>query len=95
MRVAFGSADLMERNLDRRVEVVVPIADPALQRRVAGLLDWAPSDQANSWELGPDGRWVRVAPDLPPRAASASACRLSSKCRPWLAAGLAWTRARR
>ncbi len=68
VRVAFGSADLMERNLDRRVEVVVPIADPTLQRRVAGLLDWALLDQANSWELGPDGRWVRTAPDLPPRS---------------------------
>ncbi len=68
VRVAMGSADLMERNLDRRVEVVVPIADPALQRRVAGLLDWALLDQATSWELGPDGCWVRTAPDLPPHS---------------------------
>jgi len=68
VRVALGSADLMERNLDRRVEVVVPITDTALQRRVAGLLDWALLDQATSWELGPDGGWVRTAPDLPPRS---------------------------
>jgi polyphosphate kinase len=68
VRVWVGSADLMERNLDRRVEVVVPIIDPGLQRRVAGLLDWALLDQANSWQLGPDGRWARVAADLPPRS---------------------------
>ncbi len=66
LRVWLGSADLMERNLDRRVEVVVPITDLGLQRRLAGLLDWALLDQANSWELGSDGGWVRVAADLPP-----------------------------
>ncbi len=65
VRVAVGSADLMERNLDRRVEVVVPIGDPALQRRVAGLLDWALLDQATSWELGSNGRWLRTAPEVP------------------------------
>ncbi len=68
VRVAVGSADLMERSLDRRVEVVVPITEPALQRRVAGLLDWALLDQATSWELGPDGCWTRKAPDLPPHS---------------------------
>ena len=68
VRVWLGSADLMERNLDRRVEVVVPIVDPGLQRRLAGLLDWALLDQANSWELQSDGRWERVAADLPPRS---------------------------
>ena len=36
VRVWIGSADLMERNLDRRVEVIVPIDDPELQRRVVG-----------------------------------------------------------
>ena len=55
LRVWLGSADLMERNLDRRVEVVVPVVDPGLQRRVAGILDDALRDQANSWELRPDG----------------------------------------
>ena len=72
VRVWLGSADLMERNLDRRVEVVVPIADPGLQRRLAGLLDWALLDQANSWELRSDGRWVRVAEDLPPHGLGVS-----------------------
>ena len=66
LRIWLGSADLMERNLDRRVEVVVPVDDPGLQRRVAGVVDWALLDQANSWQLGPDGRWRRLAADLPP-----------------------------
>jgi polyphosphate kinase len=61
LRVWIGSADLMERNLDRRVEVIVPIDDPELQRRVVGMLDDALRDEANSWVLGPDARWTRLA----------------------------------
>ncbi len=61
VRVWIGSADLMERNLDRRVEVIVPIHDPDLQRRVTGMLDDALRDEANSWMLGPDGNWARLA----------------------------------
>jgi len=89
VRVAVGSADLMERNLDRRVEVVVPIRQPDLQRRVAGILDWALLDQANSWQLGPDGAWARVAPDLPPHGLGVS---LQDQFR---AQALAWRRSRR
>ncbi len=55
----------MERNLDRRVEVVVPVEDPAIQRRLVGILDDALRDEANSWELGPDGHWTRVAGTRP------------------------------
>ena len=88
-RVAVGSADLMERNLDRRVEVVVPIRQPGLQRRVAGILDWALLDQANSWQLGPDGSWERVAPDLPPHGLGVS---LQDQFR---TQALAWRRSRR
>jgi polyphosphate kinase len=61
LRVSFGSPDLMERNLDRRVEVVVPVEDPAIQRRLVGVLDDALRDEANAWVLGADGRWTRVA----------------------------------
>ncbi len=63
LRVSFGSPDLMERNLDRRVEVVVPVEDPAIQRRLVGVLDDALRDEANSWVLAADGRWTRVADD--------------------------------
>ncbi|HEY5098079.1 MAG TPA: polyphosphate kinase 1, partial [Acidimicrobiales bacterium] len=89
VRVAVGSADLMERNLDGRVEVVVPILQPGLQRRVAGILDWALLDQANSWHLGPDGDWARVAPDLPPHGRGVS---LQDQFR---TQALAWRRSRR
>ncbi len=61
-KIAFGSPDLMERNLDRRVEVVVPVDDPAIRERLIGILDDALRDQANSWILEPDGTWRRVAP---------------------------------
>jgi polyphosphate kinase len=61
LQVAIGSPDLMERNLDRRVEVIAPIADPEVQERVVGILDQALRDEANSWALGLDGRWSKVA----------------------------------
>ncbi|HZM53529.1 MAG TPA: polyphosphate kinase 1 [Acidimicrobiales bacterium] len=66
IRVSFGSPDLMERNLDRRVEVVVPIAEPGIQRRLVGILEDALRDEANAWTLSADGSWHRVAPDRGP-----------------------------
>ncbi len=63
LRISFGSPDLMERNLDRRVEVVVPVEDPGIRDRLAAILDDAVADRANSWELGPDGSWERCDPD--------------------------------
>jgi len=65
LRISFGSPDMMERNLDRRVEVIVPVQDAAIGRRLVDLLDAALADRANSWTLGPDGTWTRVA-DPPP-----------------------------
>jgi polyphosphate kinase len=66
-KIYLGSADLMERNLDRRVEVVVPIEDRASQERLVGILDGALRDEANSWELAGDGSWARVAGSGPGR----------------------------
>jgi polyphosphate kinase len=62
LRLSIGSPDMMERNLDRRVEVIVPVDDPDIQQRLAVLLDDALRDEANSWTLQPDGRWRRVVP---------------------------------
>jgi polyphosphate kinase len=56
----FGSADLMPRNLDRRVEAVVPVRDPALQHRLDEVLDACLADDVLAWELGPDGTWSKV-----------------------------------
>ncbi|MCL4313735.1 MAG: RNA degradosome polyphosphate kinase [Actinobacteria bacterium] len=55
-----GSADLMERNLDRRIEALVPIDDPTLSERLMEILDLNLSDDTNAWQLGPDGSWMRV-----------------------------------
>jgi polyphosphate kinase len=55
-----GSADLMPRNLDRRVEALAPIIDPALQFRIDELFDVILADDNLAWELKPDGTWERV-----------------------------------
>ena len=61
MTILIGSADLMERNLDRRVEVLVPVDDPELQARLVEILDLNLADDCNAWELGAGGSWSRVA----------------------------------
>ncbi|HEX2850768.1 MAG TPA: RNA degradosome polyphosphate kinase [Acidimicrobiales bacterium] len=53
-----GSADLRRRNLQRRVEVVVPVDDPLLQARLQQVLDINLSDDENAWTLEPDGTWT-------------------------------------
>ncbi len=60
LKIFIGSADLMGRNLDRRIEVVVPVHDPELQARLFEVLDLVFADDTNAWELGPDRRWRRV-----------------------------------
>jgi len=55
-----GSSDLMPRNLDRRVEAVVPVTDPKLRHRLQEILDISLADDVLSWELGPDASWRRV-----------------------------------
>src|ERR671919_7143 len=57
-----GSADLMPRNLDHRLEVVAPVDDSALQQRLARTFDQLSGATANAWELGPDGTWKRSTP---------------------------------
>jgi polyphosphate kinase len=60
LKIFIGSADLMGRNLDRRIEVVVPVRDPELQSRLFEVLDLVFADETNAWELGSDRRWRRV-----------------------------------
>ena len=55
-----GSADLMERNLDRRIEALTPILDPELQAELNVILDTMLADDRRAWTLGSDGRWTRV-----------------------------------
>jgi polyphosphate kinase len=54
-----GSADLMPRNLDTRVELMVPIEQPELQAELEDTLERCLADDTNAWELGDDGRWER------------------------------------
>ncbi len=54
-----GSADLMPRNLDRRVEALTPVDDPRLKARLAEVLDANLADDTLSWELGGDGSWQK------------------------------------
>ena len=56
-----GSADLMHRNLDRRVEELVRITDPAMIDELDWLVAHAASDAVSSWWLNPDGTWTRHA----------------------------------
>jgi polyphosphate kinase len=54
----------MERNLDRRIEVLVPVPDPGLQARLEETLELNLADDTNAWELAPSGEWVRTQPVL-------------------------------
>ncbi|HWU32617.1 MAG TPA: polyphosphate kinase 1, partial [Marmoricola sp.] len=54
-----GSADLMHRNLDRRVEVLVKLPDPAGVAATGNVLDLAFADSTDSWHLDREGTWTR------------------------------------
>ncbi|MDQ6842276.1 MAG: polyphosphate kinase 1, partial [Actinomycetota bacterium] len=54
-----GSADLMPRNLDTRVELLTPVEDVELQAEIEDTLERCLADNTNAWTLGPDGKWVR------------------------------------
>jgi polyphosphate kinase len=55
-----GSADIMPRNLDHRVEAVVPVQRPELRRRLDEILDAVFDDDVLAWELDRHGVWTRV-----------------------------------
>jgi polyphosphate kinase len=66
-----GSADLMPRNLDRRVEVLAPVEDARLRAELVTILDALQNDTSSSWQLDGDGVWHRTQP--PPGAPALSA----------------------
>ncbi|MFL6171351.1 MAG: RNA degradosome polyphosphate kinase [Marmoricola sp.] len=57
-----GSADMMHRNLDRRVEVLVKLPGSDLAAEVGGVLDLAFDPGTSAWELGQDGTWSQTRP---------------------------------
>ena len=70
-----GSADMMPRNLDRRVEAVVPILDRRLQERLASILDLLLADNVLAWSLAHDGGWTKIdAGDAEPVSTQAVLC---------------------
>jgi polyphosphate kinase len=54
-----GSADAMQRNLEKRVEVLVPVEDPRLQTELRFLLDTQLADQRGAWDMHSDGSYVQ------------------------------------
>ena len=57
-----GSADLMPRNLDRRVETLVPVAHPKHQAWLDQVLEFQLADDIVAFDLQPDNTWLRVGP---------------------------------
>jgi polyphosphate kinase len=55
-----GSADLMPRNLDHRVEALTPVSDPRLCARLGEMLELNFRDDVLAWELAPDGTWHKI-----------------------------------
>ncbi|MCK6067503.1 MULTISPECIES: RNA degradosome polyphosphate kinase [Microbacterium] len=58
-QVYIGSADMMHRNLDRRVEALVRVSAAGQIAELTTLFDLAMSPGTSSWHLGPDGEWTR------------------------------------
>ena len=61
--VWIGSADMMHRNLDRRIEALLRVTDPGHRGELAGLLELGTADDTSSWHLGADGAWTRHSHD--------------------------------
>ena len=67
-RVLIGSADLMPRNLDTRVELCAPVEDPEHKSDLLDVLERSLADDSNAWDLGNDGTWTRRTPGPEPRS---------------------------
>jgi polyphosphate kinase len=71
-----GSADLMTRNLDHRIEVAAPVEDRRAQNELDAMFDALQADNTHAWVLEPDGTWKRLQADGErPRAAHATLMR--------------------
>lgn len=66
--IYLGSADLMPRNLNRRIETLFPIEDPALKQELIEILDIARSDNVNARLMQSDGSYVRLSPGAKEKA---------------------------
>ena len=57
-----GSADLMPRNLDHRIEVVAPVENAKVQHELKAMFDSLLDDNTQAWVLDADGSWTRQRP---------------------------------
>ncbi|HEX9142115.1 MAG TPA: polyphosphate kinase 1, partial [Gaiellaceae bacterium] len=60
--ILIGSADLMPRNLDHRIEVLTPIEDGRAQQELVRALDVLLADNASAWEMSSEGLWMKLRP---------------------------------
>ena len=78
----------MPRNLDRRIEILVPIENARARQELAAVLDSAFSDTTNAWRLAADGTWSREVgvgdegPHAPERDDATSAAARATRRRP-------------
>jgi polyphosphate kinase len=76
-----GSADLMSRNLDHRIEMVIPIEAPHVRAEIETIFRRLLSDNTQAWTLGSDGRWQRLEPDSGARRRAAQAVAMRGRAR--------------
>ena len=57
-----GSADWMRRNLDRRMETIMPVADPQLKQELEQILNVYENDNCSAWDMQPDDKYVKRRP---------------------------------
>jgi polyphosphate kinase len=57
-----GSADWMQRNLDRRMETIVPVSDPTLKQELEQTLQIYENDNCSAWDMQPDGKYIKRRP---------------------------------
>ena len=60
--ILIGSADLMPRNLDHRIEVLTPVEDGRAQQELVRAFDVLLADNASAWEMSSEGRWMKLRP---------------------------------
>jgi polyphosphate kinase len=76
-----GSADLMQRNLDHRIEMLVPVEAPHVRAEIETIFRRLLSDNSQAWTLGADGRWRRLEPATGERRRSAQAVAMRGRVR--------------
>lgn len=74
-----GSADFMKRNLESRVEVLVPVEDPTLRKELNYILETQLSDQRNAWEMQADGTYVQRKPSKGRKGSQAQMVEIADK----------------